>query len=157
MFSAFIWTQTQVNFISASSLRKSHLKRATLTQNWTEFVHIFLISSFYDKSNVLYHTRQQQDVRCASHCFRAASFWFRYTLVNFNNSNMKPNSEASFLFSTFKEFFKCWRSGAKCRVFIESVNGKAIINFSTILGYPDDVHFKPWQSKRNPSKGPRKK
>ena len=37
------------------------------------------------------------------------------------------------------------------------MNGKAIINFSTILGYPDDVHFKPWQSKRNPSKVPRKK
>ena len=37
------------------------------------------------------------------------------------------------------------------------MNGKAFINFSTFLGYPDGVHFNPWQSKRNPSKGPRKK
>ena len=67
------------------------------------------------------------------------------------------NSEEAFLFSTFKEFCKCWRSGANSRVFIESVNGKAFVNFSAFLGYPDDVHFNPWQSKRNPSKGPRKK
>ena len=67
------------------------------------------------------------------------------------------NSEEAFLFSTFKEFCKCWRSGANSRVSIESVKRKAFINFSAFLGYPDDVHFNPWQSKRNPSKGPRKK
>ena len=67
------------------------------------------------------------------------------------------NSEEAFLFSTFKEFCKCWRSGANSRVFIESVNGKAFINFSAFLGNPDDVHFKPWQSKRNLSKVQRKK
>ena len=67
------------------------------------------------------------------------------------------NSEASFLFSTFNEFYKCWRSGANSRLFIESVNGKAFINFSAFLGNPDDVHFKPWHSKRNPSKVQRKK
>ena len=67
------------------------------------------------------------------------------------------NSEASFLFSTFNEFYKCWRSGANSRLFIESVNGKAFINFSAFLGNPDDAHFKPWHSKRNPSKVQRKK
>ena len=67
------------------------------------------------------------------------------------------NSEASFLFSTFNEFYKCWRSGANSCLFIESVNGKAFINFSAFLGNPDDVHFKPWHTKRNPSKVQRKK
>ena len=37
------------------------------------------------------------------------------------------------------------------------MNGKAFINFSAFLGYPDDVHFNPWQSNRNPSKRSRKK
>ena len=67
------------------------------------------------------------------------------------------NSEEAFLFSTFKEFYKCWKSGTNARVFIESVNGKAFFTFSAFLGYPEDVHFKPRQWKRNPSKGPRKK
>ena len=67
------------------------------------------------------------------------------------------NSEASFLFSTFNEFYKCWRSGTNSRLFIESVNGKAFINFSAYIGYPDNAHFKPWHHERNPSKRPRKK
>ena len=67
------------------------------------------------------------------------------------------NSEEAFLFSTFKEFFKCWKSGTNARVFIESVNGRAFVTFSTFLGFPEDVHFKPRQWKRDPSKGPRKK
>ena len=66
------------------------------------------------------------------------------------------NSEAAFMFSTFNEFCKCWKSGANARLFIESVKGKAFINFSAFLGYPDDAHLKPQRSKRNPSK-PRKK
>ena len=61
------------------------------------------------------------------------------------------------MFATFKEFLKCWRSGTKARVIIESVNGKAFVNFSAFLGDPDDAHFKPRPSKRIPSKGPRKK
>ena len=64
---------------------------------------------------------------------------------------------ASFLFSTIHEFYKCWRSGTNSRLFIESVKGKAFINFSAFIGYPDDIHFKPWQPERNPSKGSRKK
>ena len=67
------------------------------------------------------------------------------------------NSEAAFLFSTFKEFYKCWRSGTRARVFIESFNGGAFVNFSTFLGHPGDVHFNPRPTKRNPSRGPRKK
>ena len=61
------------------------------------------------------------------------------------------------MFATFKEFHKCWRSGTKARVIIESFNGKAFVNFSAFLGDPDDAHFKPRPSKGNPSKGPRKK
>ena len=70
---------------------------------------------------------------------------------------MNKNSEAAFLFSTFKEFFKCWKSGTNARVFIESVNGRAFVTFSAFIGFPEDVHFKPRQWKRNPSKEPRKK
>ena len=68
------------------------------------------------------------------------------------------NSEEAFLFATFREFYKCWRSGTKARVTIESVNGKAFVNFSAFLGNPDDAHFKPRPSNWKPSKaGPRKK
>ena len=66
------------------------------------------------------------------------------------------NNEAAFVFSTFKEFYKCWKSGTNARLFIESVNGKAFINFSAYLGYPDDAHSRPRRPKWNPSK-PRKK
>ena len=67
------------------------------------------------------------------------------------------NSEEAFLFSTFKEFHKCWKSGTNARVFIESVNGRAFVTFSAFIGFPEEVHFKPRQWKRNPSKEPRKK
>ena len=40
---------------------------------------------------------------------------------------------------------------------IDSVNGKALVNFVAILGYPDDVDFTPWQSKQNFPRRPRKK
>ena len=40
---------------------------------------------------------------------------------------------------------------------IDSVNGKALVNFLAILGYTDDVDFTPWQSKQNIPRGPRKK
>ena len=69
------------------------------------------------------------------------------------------NTEEAFLFSTFREFTKCWRSGTKTRVIMESVNGHAFVNFSAFLGYPDDVHFKfkPRPTQRKPSGVPRKK
>ena len=67
------------------------------------------------------------------------------------------NNEDAFLFSTFSEFLKCWRSGTKARVIIESLRGHAFVNFSAYLGHPDDVHFKTRPTKRKPSGGPRKK
>ena len=67
------------------------------------------------------------------------------------------NNEDAFLFSTFCEFLKCWRSGTKARVIIESQRGHAFVNFSAYLGHPDDVHFKTRPTKRKPSGGPRKK
>ena len=67
------------------------------------------------------------------------------------------NSEAAFLFSTFNEFYKCWRSGTRSCIFIESFNGQAFVNFSAFLGHPGDVHFNPMPTKQNPSRGQRKK
>ena len=66
-------------------------------------------------------------------------------------------SEEAFLFSTFKEFCKCWRSGTRARVIMESMNGNTFVNFSAYLGHPDNVHFQPRPSKRNPTTVPRKK
>ena len=66
-------------------------------------------------------------------------------------------SEGAFLFSTFMEFCKCWRSGARTRVTMESMNGRAFVNFSAFLGHPDNDHFQPRPSNRNPTKLPRKK
>ena len=70
---------------------------------------------------------------------------------------MKKEKEEAFLFSTFTEFNKCWRSGTKARVIMESFNGAAFVNFSAYLGYPNDVHFHSRPEKRNPPKKPRKK
>ena len=66
-------------------------------------------------------------------------------------------SEEAFLFSTFKEFCKCWRSGTRARVIMESMNGNTFVNFSAYLGHPDNVHFQPRPSKRNPTTASRKK
>ena len=66
-------------------------------------------------------------------------------------------SEEAFLFSTFKEFCKCWRSGTRARVIMESMNGNSFVNFSAYLGHPDNVHFQPRPSKRNPTTASRKK
>ena len=70
---------------------------------------------------------------------------------------MKKETEEAFLYSTFIEFNKCWRSGTKARVIMETFNGQAFINFSAFLGHPDDTHFHPRQSRWNPPKKPRKK
>ena len=62
-----------------------------------------------------------------------------------------PNfTEEAFLLSTFYEFVKCWKSSKRSRVFIESVNGEAFVNFSVFLGYPGEAHVHPNQQKRNP-------
>ena len=49
-------------------------------------------------------------------------------------------SEEAFLHATFSEFVKCWGSGKRARIFVESMNGGAFVNFSTFLGNPGMVH-----------------
>ena len=66
------------------------------------------------------------------------------------NRSKRHFTEEAFLFSTFMEFNKCWRSGKKSRLVIESnVNGFAFVNFSAFLGYPETLHVAP-PEKRNP-------
>ena len=70
---------------------------------------------------------------------------------------MKKEREEEFLFSSFIEFNKCWRSGTKARVIMESFNGVAFVNFTAFLGHPDDVHFDSRPAEQKPTKKPRKK
>ena len=65
-------------------------------------------------------------------------------------------TEEAFLFSTFVEFNKCWRSGKKSRLVIESVNGFAFVNFSAFLGHPKTVYEAP-PEKNKPGRKSRKK
>ena len=88
--------------------------------------------------------------------FRFVSEW-RFFGSDNPASNTMNISEEAFLFSTFKEFCKCWRSGTRARVIMESMNGNTFVNFSALLGHPDNVHFQPRPSKRNPTTVPRKK
>lgn len=59
-------------------------------------------------------------------------------------------TEEVFLLSTFSEFLKCWKSSRRSRLFIDSVNGQAFVNFSVFLGNPSDVHFHSTPRQRNP-------
>ena len=63
------------------------------------------------------------------------------------------HTEEAFLLSTFSEFVKCWKSNKKSRIFIESVNGMAFMNFSVFLGNPSEAHFtpSPHPQRRHPS------
>ena len=63
------------------------------------------------------------------------------------------HTEEAFLLSTFSEFVKCWKSSKKSRLFIESVNGMAFMNFSVFLGNPSEAHFtpSPHPQRRHPS------
>ena len=49
-------------------------------------------------------------------------------------------SDGGLLFATLIEFVKCWGSGRRSRLFMESVNGEAFMNFSTFLGNPGWGH-----------------
>ena len=63
-------------------------------------------------------------------------------------------TEEAFLLSTFSEFVKCWKSSKKSRLFIESVNGMAFMNFSVFLGNPSEAHsphYTPHHQRRHPS------
>ena len=66
-----------------------------------------------------------------------------------NNFNY---TEEAFLLSTFSEFVKCWKSNKKSRLFIESVNGMAFVNFSVFLGNPSEAHSpQSFPQRRQPS------
>ena len=62
-------------------------------------------------------------------------------------------TEEAFLLSTFSEFVKCWKASKKSRLFIESVNGMAFVNFSAFLGNPSEAHSTPSTS-HPPSRRP---
>ena len=72
------------------------------------------------------------------------------------NNFKRHFTEEAFLFSTFVEFNKCWSSGKKSRLVIESFNGFAFVNFSAFLGHPKTMHSAP-QEKRDPGRKSRKK
>ena len=59
-------------------------------------------------------------------------------------------TEEVFLFLTFSEFVKCWRSSKRSRLVIDSVNGKAFVNFSVFLGSPGEAHSLSTPRQRNP-------
>lgn len=72
------------------------------------------------------------------------------------NNFKRQFTEEAFLFSTFVEFNKCWSSGKKSRLVIESMNGFAFVNFSAFLGHPKTMHFTP-REKRDPGRKYKKK
>ena len=55
----------------------------------------------------------------------------------------RHSSEEEFLHAIFYEFVKCWGSSCRSRLFIESVNRNAFVNFSDYLGYPRKTFFFP--------------
>ena len=71
--------------------------------------------------------------------------------------NKYRHSEEAFLLASVSEFVKCWSSGKKSRLIIESVSGKAFIHFSAFLGYPKDDHFKARAEDRQPKPKPKAK
>ena len=70
-------------------------------------------------------------------------------------------TEEAFLLSNFSEFIKCWKSSKRSRLYIESVNGSAFVNFSAFLGNPSEAHSPhstPYPQRRHPSsEGSKKK
>ena len=62
-------------------------------------------------------------------------------------------TDKAFLLSTFCEFIKYWKSSKRSRLFIDSVNSNAFVNFSVFLGDPSETHFHPTSQsrRRNPS------
>ena len=66
-------------------------------------------------------------------------------------------TEEVFLLSTFSEFAKCWKSGKRARMFMDTVNGEAFINFSVFLGKPSEVHSYSSRRQGNPNPSPKEK
>ena len=50
------------------------------------------------------------------------------------------NSESGFVFGSVMEFIKCWEAGSDSRLVLETINGRAWVNFSCCLGRPDANH-----------------
>ena len=66
---------------------------------------------------------------------------FRHSDIMFKNKK-RQFSDGGLLFATLVEFLKCWGSGRWSRLFMESVNGEAFMNFSTFLGNPGKGYSK---------------
>ena len=66
---------------------------------------------------------------------------FRHSDKMFKNSK-RQLSDGGLLFRTLVEFVKCLGSGRRSRLFVESLNGEAFMNFSAFLGNPGRGHFK---------------
>ena len=49
-------------------------------------------------------------------------------------------SESGFVFGSVLEFIKCWEAGSDSRLVLETINGKAWVNFSCCLGRPYANH-----------------
>ena len=49
-------------------------------------------------------------------------------------------SESGFVFGSVLEFIKCWEAGSDSRLILETVNGRAWVNFSCCLGRPHANH-----------------
>ena len=68
-------------------------------------------------------------------CSRSAIF--RYSEKMFKNTKRQRQlSDGGLLFKTLVEFMNCWGSGRRSRLFVETMNGEAFMNFSTFLGNP---------------------
>ena len=52
---------------------------------------------------------------------------------------MKKEREEEFLFSSFIEFNKCWRSGTKARVIMESFNGVAFVKGNAHVNFSKPI------------------
>merc|ERR1711860_274027 len=59
-----------------------------------------------------------------------------------NSKTKRQFCESGLLFATFSEFIRCWGSGRRSRLFMESMNGQAFMNFSTFLGNPGRDYFR---------------
>ena len=53
---------------------------------------------------------------------------------------LDQNSESAFVFGSVLEFIKCWEAGSDSRLILETINGKAWVNFSCCLGRPHANH-----------------
>ena len=53
-----------------------------------------------------------------------------------NTKKRRQLSDGGLLFKTLVEFVNCWGSGKQSRLFVETMNVEAFMNFSTFLGNP---------------------